>query len=342
MSIATNSCFSHVTNANTVIQRKAMSPIVRTSIGRFQAAASATVSHPTLSTPRALLVEGSSQQHFSCLRVQDLVSEHSRLIVQRLRDMLHESNCIQHHPRSQQHLSIRSQKKTNHRVVFVAAAVTTDCPFPVCSDWEQNRDGLDSSQRFRAQEPFLQTSFGINHALHCAKVADKRLSGLLKGCAEQNALGSFAAQGLHTYEQIKQVFVLASDDACSASDCSSSCTDNADELFERRSSLKFPCRECFHHICRVNEFQQQRDEHLHNSSRMKLLDELSFVMPNNIPPPTRFPIVLNIVVPERHASVPSDLCGSDDSSPIVRIEDIKMVADFAAKGFAIPHIRLIF
>lgn len=49
--------------------------------------------------------------------------------------------------------------------------------------------------------------FGVNHALHLRRNQGFKLNGILKGCAEQNALGAVAAQGV-PFHCVREVLLM--------------------------------------------------------------------------------------------------------------------------------------
>lgn len=96
-----------------------------------------------------------------------------------------------------------------------------------------------------------QVSIGVNYELHRATQRNSAscgcmegsipLPGLLKGCAEQNAIGSFAAGG-RSYHQIRHVFL------CSVPILHGHPADGV----EGGRQIRTPCAECWQHLCAVS------------------------------------------------------------------------------------------
>jgi hypothetical protein len=124
---------------------------------------------------------------------------------------------------------------------FVASAVCTsqliECAPPTTS-------GFMTHQQF---------AIGVNFELHrvslnSAGSGSIPLRGLLKGCAEQNALGSFAACG-NSYDTIRDVFL------CSRPLCTTTThlpptatTPDGTQYYE---VMRTPCGECWRHLCDI-------------------------------------------------------------------------------------------
>lgn len=109
---------------------------------------------------------------------------------------------------------------------------------------------------------------GVNHAFHKrVNPAGATLRGILKGCAEQNALGAAAASGC-IYADIADVFLLAArclpmtpyhalesgkKTAAPASavcgSCATACCDAGPAAAQ--AVAIFPCPECWNHLCHV-------------------------------------------------------------------------------------------
>ncbi|GET90492.1 hypothetical protein, conserved [Leishmania tarentolae] len=109
---------------------------------------------------------------------------------------------------------------------------------------------------------------GVNHAFHKrVNPAGVTLRGILKGCAEQNALGAAAASGC-IYADVADVFLLAA--SCSprtsyhvleldksattpASEACHSCVTACGEAGPPAAQAVaiFPCPECWRHLCHV-------------------------------------------------------------------------------------------
>lgn len=108
---------------------------------------------------------------------------------------------------------------------------------------------------------------GVNHALHtCVNGAhrgdgDGLLKGILKGCAEQNALGALAAGGA-PYTAVSRVYLASSPvHGRSEAPLPRSCAcDSADRQEPRvgAGEVLFPCPECWHHLTRVGRMRAAR------------------------------------------------------------------------------------
>ncbi|CCW67320.1 unnamed protein product [Phytomonas sp. Hart1] len=114
----------------------------------------------------------------------------------------------------------------------------------------------------RAQGHFTSLRFtGVNYALHHCVNRGQTLSGILKGCAEQNAFGAVAASG-QPYTAVSHIY-LASGVSFAAD-----FTELQGMTFAQRVRTKplptldagFPCPECWRHIERVA--LTRRDEQL--------------------------------------------------------------------------------
>ncbi|KAG5473853.1 hypothetical protein LSCM1_04487 [Leishmania martiniquensis] len=118
---------------------------------------------------------------------------------------------------------------------------------------------------------------GVNHAFHKrVNFPGETLRGILKGCAEQNALGAAAASGCN-YADVADVFLLASRASHGASDqevgpekemhglapvtrssCSTACSTAG--LEAAQAVTIFPCPECWHHLCHVARARLQQEQ----------------------------------------------------------------------------------
>ncbi len=102
---------------------------------------------------------------------------------------------------------------------------------------------------------------GVNFQFYQHRNPRGTLRGLLKGCAEQNALGSYAAQG-HCFADVTDVFLFgrhtpeesaAEDERCSVG---RGCA----------ADVMLPCRECWQHLCDVaDQVVVQRGEFMRPS-----------------------------------------------------------------------------
>jgi hypothetical protein len=77
----------------------------------------------------------------------------------------------------------------------------------------------------------LSSLVGVNHALHKGVNDGACLNGILKGCAEQNAIGAVAAQGI-PFHRIRGF--------CLYSECTGEC----------RSTM-YPCPQCYNHLLKI-------------------------------------------------------------------------------------------
>ncbi|RNF19832.1 uncharacterized protein Tco025E_04071 [Trypanosoma conorhini] len=113
---------------------------------------------------------------------------------------------------------------------------------------------------------------GVNHALHRQFNAGRTLKGILRGCAEQNALGVAAASG-HRYASITDVYLYASPSPAP-------CPQHGNkDLFSRLGhgigspgdakvlprppfvkGAVFPCPECWRNLSTVAEMRQDDGE----------------------------------------------------------------------------------
>jgi hypothetical protein len=106
---------------------------------------------------------------------------------------------------------------------------------------------------------------GVNHAFHKhVNPGGATLRGILKGCAEQNALGAAAASGC-AYADITDVYVLATrvwlhdskeqraDDVMSPGG-----QRGANGLVMTHDASLFPCPECWRHLCHVARVRHQQ------------------------------------------------------------------------------------
>ncbi|KPI86275.1 hypothetical protein ABL78_4658 [Leptomonas seymouri] len=115
---------------------------------------------------------------------------------------------------------------------------------------------------------------GVNHAFH--KHVNPRgatLRGILKGCAEQNALGAAAASGC-AYMDITDVFVFAAcmgvdeleDGQAGYNDAAAQPMRSSTSNFGgTHATAIFPCPECWCHLCHV-----ARARHQHALPRLRL------------------------------------------------------------------------
>ncbi|KPA80591.1 putative mitochondrial hypothetical protein [Leptomonas pyrrhocoris] len=100
---------------------------------------------------------------------------------------------------------------------------------------------------------------GVNHAFHKhVNPHAATLRGILKGCAEQNALGAVAASGC-AYTDVTDVFVLAVR-AGAQNEGGEDGLFNCDD-----AAAIFPCAECWRHLCHV-----ARVRHQHALPRLRL------------------------------------------------------------------------
>lgn len=112
----------------------------------------------------------------------------------------------------------------------------------------------------------MASFMGVNHAYH-KKInpPGTTLRGILKGCAEQNALGSAAASGA-AYVDIAEVYLLAAQDVHCDSATQSSQRGNKEAIqhgaspakpwLPQKAAATFPCPECWHHLCHVAQLRQ--------------------------------------------------------------------------------------
>lgn len=132
----------------------------------------------------------------------------------------------------------------------------------------------------------LFSSTGVNHALHRQLNAGKTLKGILKGCAEQNALGVAAASG-HRYSAITDVYLYALSwpplcehrghtDSCGHGMSEGGSVDGGQGT-KTTSSVKgavFPCPECWQKLSAVATMRREEGEmrplslfvHAHNET----------------------------------------------------------------------------
>ncbi|KAG5473575.1 hypothetical protein LSCM4_03645 [Leishmania orientalis] len=117
---------------------------------------------------------------------------------------------------------------------------------------------------------------GVNHAFHKrVNLPGATLRGILKGCAEQNALGAAAASGC-IYADVADVFLLAARslhtrfdralepakgiDGPASAPCNSCATlgSNAGPS-AAQAVATFPCPECWRHLCHVARARLQHE-----------------------------------------------------------------------------------
>lgn len=122
--------------------------------------------------------------------------------------------------------------------------------FVVCS---MHCEAGDSSSSVEADVKPLRFT-GVNYALHShINGAGGTLRGILKGCAEQNALGAVAAGG-HPYAAITRVFLVCSISVGSC-ECSSHGCHEIGCCYHRVGAL-FPCAECWRHLLYVAQLRE--------------------------------------------------------------------------------------
>jgi hypothetical protein len=109
----------------------------------------------------------------------------------------------------------------------------------------------------------LDVSVGVNFELHRATLQNSSscgcvegglpLQGLLKGCAEQNAIGSFGAGG-RSYHLMRHVFLcshaLAAAHHCSTHECMAH-PDGGGIGCDAEAVIRTPCAECWRHLCTI-------------------------------------------------------------------------------------------
>ena len=93
--------------------------------------------------------------------------------------------------------------------------------------------------------PSMRSIFGVNFNFYHLRNTGRVLRGLLKGCAEQNALGSYAAQG-YRFEDISEIFLYGQqrDHDCSREPAAAAAAGEG-------GPTVVPCRECWGHLCDV-------------------------------------------------------------------------------------------
>ncbi|CAJ1031014.1 hypothetical protein Q4I32_005715 [Leishmania shawi] len=118
---------------------------------------------------------------------------------------------------------------------------------------------------------------GVNHAFHKrVNPAGATLQGILKGCAEQNALGAAAASGC-IYADVADVFLLAARSSpmtssrhvqelgkritapvpAICSSCATACRKAGPHAAQ--ADAIFPCPECWRHLCHVARARLQQE-----------------------------------------------------------------------------------
>ncbi|CAD2218590.1 hypothetical protein, conserved [Angomonas deanei] len=90
---------------------------------------------------------------------------------------------------------------------------------------------------------------GVNHAYHTlVNGSDGVLKGILKGCAEQNALGALAAHGL-SYRLVDRVYIAAS--------CMPGKTPRATNTpIVNAKTVPFPCPECWSKFVQISHVRR--------------------------------------------------------------------------------------
>lgn len=101
---------------------------------------------------------------------------------------------------------------------------------------------------------------GVNHAFHKhVNARGATLKGILKGCAEQNALGAAAASGC-AYTDISDVYLLAA-----RIHVEGGATPGTTGCDDSQAAAIFPCPECWRHLCHV-----ARERHRHALPPLRL------------------------------------------------------------------------
>ncbi|KAH9599139.1 hypothetical protein LSM04_007950 [Trypanosoma melophagium] len=177
------------------------------------------------------------------------------------------SSLQAHHQRHIRHLALlveRGGREGDDCNTLVACSVVGQ---------QRNSNTTGASPADGTEVMFCAT--GVNHALHRRFNSGRTLRGILKGCAEQNALGVAAASG-HCYSAITDVYLYATTLQQNSSPCRSidstnhknitkhleendsntatpatACASSSPVLFSSVKGAVFPCPECWRSLISV-------------------------------------------------------------------------------------------
>ncbi|KEG11754.1 hypothetical protein DQ04_02311060 [Trypanosoma grayi] len=164
------------------------------------------------------------------------------------------------HIQSLSSLMAHHQRQFRRLASLVNGAATGDTATLVACSVVAHQHALRTAEAKAAVPVFCAT--GVNHALHRRFNAGKTLKGILRGCAEQNALGVAAAGG-HRYSAVTDVYLYASlSPMCLHKGNANTCghANNADAVASSpassagRTSVRgavFPCPECWCNLTAV-------------------------------------------------------------------------------------------
>lgn len=172
--------------------------------------------------------------------------------------------------------SARSSSCVGHGELFVMSRVVARSSFAARADPFNTAVELDhtaGNAAHHSSEGDEEVFTGVNHAFHKhVNPHGATLRGILKGCAEQNALGAAAASGC-PYVDITDVFVLAArvtlanekHHKSTAEDIKEATAGSADTLAATAAAAAhaaaiFPCPECWRHLCHVARARHQHEQ----------------------------------------------------------------------------------
>ena len=153
------------------------------------------------------------------------------------------------------HLPSKGQKR--RATSLVACAVTAETPTHTASIFGVNFE-LHRRVNYSSQGTSASARLPVDGV---EEDSSPLLRGVLKGCAEQNALGALAAQGV-PYHCVSEVLLysepasgstLAHDAHVANSNGCPNCKSTGPA-----SSVLFPCPECWHHLSKVGEMVARR------------------------------------------------------------------------------------
>ena len=207
-------------------------------------------------------------------------------IVRGLRKILLQSSSLKNKQSSEQEL--KEETSTTKTISLVSSAVlatpsSCDCG-NVCSCPPLLKfTGVNSALHLLIHQPIQHqqqqqeenekenVDFENNNKNSTTAVVMK---GLLKGCAEQNALGAFAASGNH-FEQVRGIVICSlhldlktmmttttGTEMCGS--CSSSCCTTTTKVSTSEESYCFPCSACRNYLSKVHKFVSMRHPHHQN------------------------------------------------------------------------------